>query len=623
MEVKINFQPNLAAEILQGDVQQVILSPYFKISLKRYVERIEGAAIIFKSTLSYIAIKKIIEIFEKNSLSHGFVLLVNPEVVDYINKREMYLDTRSKLGVEIKNKDSKLQIEYNEFKLIVDANLERSLRDKQMWDAFFMTSMKKSGNFSVPGSGKTSSVYGMFAFLKHKDIVNKLVVICPKNAFGPWIDEFSACFGSKESLTLYNIQSVEAKTKLQKKNSIKFDTSNSNLILFNYECTKNYVNEISSIIDEKTLLVYDEVHKVKRVDGEYATAAITIARKANYIVAMTGTPIPNTYQDIYNLLHILYNEEYDDFFAFQAKGLARPSQTTIEAVNRKLQPFFCRTTKNELGVPKPNSDSIIPVPASPEETSVFNAFIKKYKKNKLLLMLRLLQLESQSEQLLSAIDLSDFQYILNDDVPVNEIDYADYSDDVKSAIESIGVSSKTIQCVNLVRGLITQNKPVVVWCIFVKTIQNLASELEKIGIKVKCVYGEVELSERQSILKEFKSGVFDVLITNPNTLAESVSLHTICHDAIYFEYSFNLVHLLQSKDRIHRLGLPEDQYTQFYFLQVVYPNKDAYYSMGEQIYNRLQTKENIMLDAIESNLLEVLPTTQEELDLIFKPLTII
>ena len=40
MEVKINFQPNLAAEILQGDVQQVILSPYFKISLKRYVERI-------------------------------------------------------------------------------------------------------------------------------------------------------------------------------------------------------------------------------------------------------------------------------------------------------------------------------------------------------------------------------------------------------------------------------------------------------------------------------------------------------------------------------------------------------------------------------------------------------
>ena len=623
MEVRVFFQPNLAAEVIDCDIQEVTFSPYFKISLKRYVERIENNCILFKTSLSYIAIKQILGVFEKNSLSHGFVLSINPEVDEYINKREMYLDTRSKLGIEIKNREEKLQVEYDEFKRIVDDAMERSLRDKQMWDAFFMTSMKKSCNFSVPGSGKTSSVYGMFSFLKNRGIINKIVVICPKNAFGPWIDEFSACFGQKETLKLYNIQAIESKTKQQKKNSIKFDTNNSNLLLFNYECTKNYVNEIKSIIDDKALLVYDEVHKVKRVDGEYANAAIEIAKNANYTVAMTGTPIPNTYQDIYNLLHILYNEEYDDFFAFQAKGLARPSQTTIDAVNRKLQPFFCRTTKNELGVPKPNTDSIIPVPASIEETSVFKAFIKKYKKNKLLLMLRLLQLESQAEQLLSAIDLSEFQYILNDDVPVNEIDYADYSEDVKNAIANIGTSSKTKQCVNLIQGLITQNKPVVVWCIFVKTIQNLSTELEKIGIKVKCVYGEVELSERQNILKEFKSGVFDVLITNPNTLAESVSLHTICHDAIYFEYSFNLVHLLQSKDRIHRLGLPENQYTQFYFLQVVYPHNENYYSMGEQIYNRLQTKENIMLQAIESNLLEVLPTTQEELDLIFKPLTII
>ena len=46
MEVKINFQPNLAAEILQGDVQQVILSPYFKISLK-------PKSVIRKSFLSF------------------------------------------------------------------------------------------------------------------------------------------------------------------------------------------------------------------------------------------------------------------------------------------------------------------------------------------------------------------------------------------------------------------------------------------------------------------------------------------------------------------------------------------------------------------------------------------
>ena len=39
--------------------------------------------------------------------------------------------------------------------------------------------------------------------------------------------------------------------------------------------------------------------------------------------------------------------------------------------------------------------------------------------------------------------------------------------------------------------------------------------------------------ERDEVLKAFKAGKVDVLITNPNTLAESVSLHSICHDAIF------------------------------------------------------------------------------------------
>lgn len=88
---------------------------------------------------------------------------------------------------------------------------------------------------------------------------------------------------------------------------------------------------------------------------------------------------------------------------------------------------------------------------------------------------------------------------------------------------------------------------------------------------------------RQAILSAFCKGDLDFLITNPHTLAESVSLHSICHDAIYFEYSYNLVHLLQSKDRIHRLGLPSDQYTQYYFLQEMFLTKDGdAYSLDEK-----------------------------------------
>jgi len=62
---------------------------------------------------------------------------------------------------------------------------------------------------------------------------------------------------------------------------------------------------------------------------------------------------------------------------------------------------------------------------------------------------------------------------------------------------------------------------------------------------VEYICGFIDLDKRSIILDNFRNGMIDVLITNPHTLAESVSLHSICHDAIYFEFSYNLVHLLQ------------------------------------------------------------------------------
>ena len=156
---------------------------------------------------------------------------------------------------------------------------------------------------------------------------------------------------------------------------------------------------------------------------------------------------------------------------------------------------------------------------------------------------------------------------------------------------------------------------------FVASIQNLSEALENMGIRTRCIYGEVPLEERQQILADFRSGKIQVLLTNPHTLAESVSLHSVCHDAIYFEYSYNLVHLLQSKDRIHRLGLPDDQYTQYYYHQISYQAEDGYWSLGEAVYKRLKEKEQIMLDAIDNHVLEAMPTSNEDLEIIFSKLS--
>ena len=94
----------------------------------------------------------------------------------------------------------------------------------------------------------------------------------------------------------------------------------------------------------------------------------------------------------------------------------------------------------------------------------------------------------------------------------------------------------------------------------------------------------------------------------------------MCHDAVYFEYSYNLVHLLQSKDRIHRLGLPDNQKTRYYFMCEKFERDGRELSLDAVIYGRLKEKEQTMLNAIDRGCLEGGYLDDEDLRIIFERL---
>lgn len=103
--------------------------------------------------------------------------------------------------------------------------------------------------------------------------------------------------------------------------------------------------------------------------------------------------------------------------------LKNPDEQDIQVINKKLQPFFCRTTKKQLLVPEANDDAIIVVNASEQENKLFNILRLKYSKNKLALIIRLLQLESNPSLLLETLDISEFADILDISKDIDQIDY--------------------------------------------------------------------------------------------------------------------------------------------------------------------------------------------------------
>lgn len=87
-----------------------------------------------------------------------------------------------------------------------------------------------------------------------------------------------------------------------------------------------------------------------------------------------------------------------------------------------------------------------------------------------------------------------------------------------------------------------------------------------------------------------------------------MSLHRICHHAIYLDRTFNAAHYLQSEDRIHRFGLAPDQVTS---IEIV----ECERSVDETVRERLTFKIGAMAEALEDSSLRPDPIALDPADI--------
>lgn len=578
----------------------------FVFSLNRFFENEEYP--YFKNDLSHSDLSDFIDEFSVFCANEKINLVVDSSVYKWIKENDFLIEQRMKYGNIIKNKDQKIIERFNKFSASVTTKLERVLRPQQMWSAFYMTEMKKTANFSVPGAGKTSMIYGAFAYLNDPDIneIDRIIMIGPKSAFGAWRDEFRLNFGDKKQLCVLDIHDENINAEVE----IVQNYINYNLILVNYESLPRFEYFLKNIIDIKTMLVFDEVHRIKAVDGIRAKSALEISIKPKYKYVLTGTPIPNGYIDIYNFLNILFDNDYRTFFEWSPQDLNNLSYYEVDEINKKLAPFYWRTNKNELNVPPPNVDKIINIYASQQEQDIINMLHKKYCNKGLVLYIRLMQMSANPALLLKSINkesvweldlFEGFEFDLLDKITDDKL----FTNDEIALIKKVDKTQKYFATIEEIKKILLQGRKVVVWCVFIDTIKSLVEDLKKMGISADSVYGAVDGSDRLRILNNFKDGDLQVLVTNPHTLGEAVSLHHTCHDAVYMEYTFNLTHMLQSRDRIHRLGLKPNQETNYYYIMLKGDNLDT---IDYKIYLRLKEKSDVMLKAIENNYLEPMPS---------------
>lgn len=138
MQLQLQYNGRMSIAVQGMELEAFMASAFYKLQLRRYAAGTAGSAILLHDTLTYLDFKRIIALCERYCTKSGAELCIDPALTAYIDSREMYLNERSRAGMELKAHDDRLQPQFAEFAAVVNAAMARPLRERQMWDAFYL-----------------------------------------------------------------------------------------------------------------------------------------------------------------------------------------------------------------------------------------------------------------------------------------------------------------------------------------------------------------------------------------------------------------------------------------------------------------------------------------------------
>ncbi|MFI6153909.1 DEAD/DEAH box helicase [Kitasatospora sp. NPDC051170] len=458
----------------------------------------------------------------------------------------------------------------------------------QKRDVARLLSLRHGANFSVPGAGKTRSALAVFAALREQQDVSRILVVCPKSAYEAWQAEPELCFRRKPRTAVLSGP----------------PDPGTEILIVNYERLERHLAALASWLRAApSMLVLDEAHRMKLgSQGIYGAACMALGPLSKRRLILTGTPAPNGAKDLENLLS----------FVWPGHGRRVVSQAVaggdLAHASAVLRPLYTRTTKRELGLP-PAVTTIRYVEMPSLHREIYDALAGQYSPRAEAVrsdfealgrsMLRML-MAATSPALLTegGSSYEPLEYRLD---PL-EIPAGAPLQSLMAELPAYELSPKYQEARNLVSANAARGRKTLVWASFVRSLTTLNLMLR--DFQPALVHGGT--ADREEQIQRFREDPdCMVLISNPATLGEGISLHQVCHDAVYVDRDFQAGRFLQSLDRIHRLGLAPDTETRITVLA-------CRGSVDEAVAKRLEQKLEFMGRILDDPAVQQLADLQEE-----------
>jgi SNF2 family DNA or RNA helicase len=460
----------------------------------------------------------------------------------------------------------------------------RQLRPHQKDAAAHALTAINAANFSVPGAGKTAATLAVALTHLHARTIDLVVVVGPLACFAPWENETKACVGAR-----LRVRRVRGTAKQRRDAYSKLQPPE--ILLLSYATAAADLPILQELLSsQRVMLIVDESHRVKRFrGGVWAPALLELARRARVRLILSGTPMPQSAKDLYNQLNILWP---DAQLTGSRDAFTAQVDSDFPAVIHSVAPFVSRTPKSALGLPPPYVTRH-EVPLLGTQAEIYELIETRFQRSiqdaetwrdKLEALrrcrpIRLLQAATNPD----LFNVTDSYYSL----PPLE----DRNPTLMERLAAYGqteFAAKSAAALEIIRRIASAGGKVVCWSNFVPNLDQFTTRVKNTldlpcfqidgrvpaGIDALHSDGASDENEppgdydtREMIIEAFLDSPGPaVLVTNPASCSESISLHRTCHNAIYIDRTYDCALYLQSIDRIHRLGLPANVEVHIYLL---------------------------------------------------------
>lgn len=444
--------------------------------------------------------------------------------------------------------------------LIAAGFTKRSLRDFQLRDLQRLLSLQHGANFSVPGAGKTTVTLALHILTRQPG--QHILVIGPKAAFPAWREVVTECVAP--DAPNHNAEPFTVLAGRSPQQAQEALVSGATRFLINYDMLIAIPDIIATYLARQPVhLVLDEAHRMKAgARSQRGALLLNLATLPVRRDILTGTPMPQQPTDIQSQLDFLW------------PGSGLGSQIEQGASPRDvLGQLYVRTTKEELGLAKPIRH-FIHVPMAQGQMALY-AIVRDeaLRQFSALRKDRNIDLIGAKKSVMRLLQLS-----VNPVLALRAItqEAVGLDSGIVEQVLAEGASTKMRAVADMARDFAREGRKTVIWTIFTDTIyemERLLADMNPVSLFGLVPSGEpTDPATREGRIRRFhEDPECMVMIANPAAAGEGISLHKICHDAIYLDRSYVTTHFLQSIDRIHRLGLNPAVETNVHIFQTMAP----------------------------------------------------